>query len=65
MNQFMGVMTDPFIAGRGDPVGGGGSPNAFADEEALAYAARGKSRTKTEVTGKLGGGTSTRSFAPL
>ena len=29
MNQFMGVMTDPFIAGRGDPVGGGGSPNAL------------------------------------
>ena len=32
MNQFMGVMTDPFIAGRGDPVSGGGNPNAYADE---------------------------------
>ena len=31
MNQFMGVMTDPFIAGRGDPVGGGGNPNAYAE----------------------------------
>ena len=30
MNQFMGVMTDPFIAGRGDPISGGGSPNAYA-----------------------------------
>ena len=48
MNQFMGVMTDPFVAGRGDPVSGGGSPNAYAEEESLAYAARGKSRTKSE-----------------
>jgi len=48
MNQFMGVMTDPFMAGRGDPVSGGGNPNAFAEEESLAYAARGQSRTKSE-----------------
>jgi autotransporter-associated beta strand protein len=41
MNQFMGVMTDPFTVGRGDPVGAGGTPNAYADE-ALAYAARRK-----------------------
>ncbi|WP_247967424.1 autotransporter domain-containing protein [Bradyrhizobium sp. 195] len=38
MNQFMGVMTDPFIAGRGDPVSAGGAPNAYTDETALAYA---------------------------
>ncbi|MCC8937448.1 autotransporter domain-containing protein [Bradyrhizobium sp. Arg68] len=37
MNQFMGVMTDPFVAGRGDPIGGG--PAAYADET-LAYAAK-------------------------
>ncbi len=36
MNQFMGVMTDPFIAGRGDPFGGGGSPNAYAEESPAA-----------------------------
>jgi len=42
MNLFMGVMTDPFIAGRGDPVSGGGSPNAYAQDESLAYAARRK-----------------------
>jgi fibronectin-binding autotransporter adhesin len=48
MNQFMGVMTDPFIAGRGDPVGAGGNPNAYADEESLAYATRGGARTKNE-----------------
>jgi len=47
MNQFMGVMTDPFIAGRGDPVSAGGSPNAFADES-LAYAARGQGGSKGE-----------------
>jgi autotransporter-associated beta strand protein len=32
MGQFMGVLTDPTIAGRGDPVSAGGSPNAYADE---------------------------------
>ncbi|WP_249119249.1 MULTISPECIES: autotransporter domain-containing protein [unclassified Bradyrhizobium] len=41
MNQFMGVMTDPFIAGRGNPISGGGNPNAYA-EESLAYAAKRK-----------------------
>ncbi|MBR1211978.1 autotransporter outer membrane beta-barrel domain-containing protein [Bradyrhizobium sp. JYMT SZCCT0180] len=41
MNQFMGVMTDPFIAGRGDPVSGGGNPNAYT-EDSLAYAAKRK-----------------------
>ena len=38
MNQFIGVMTDPFVAGRGDTVSAGGTAAAFADEEALAYA---------------------------
>ncbi|WP_271546631.1 autotransporter outer membrane beta-barrel domain-containing protein [Bradyrhizobium sp. CCBAU 45321] len=42
MNQFMGVMTDPFIAGRGDTVSAGGTPNAYADETALAYARKRK-----------------------
>jgi uncharacterized protein with beta-barrel porin domain len=46
MNMFMGVMTDPFIAGRGDPVSAGGSPNAYASEgDASAYAADGRKRT--------------------
>ena len=40
MTQFMGVMTDPFIAGRGDPASAGGSTTAYADDRALAYAAR-------------------------
>jgi uncharacterized protein with beta-barrel porin domain len=47
MNQFMGVMNDPFIAGRGDPVSAGGRANAFADES-LAYAARGQGGSKAE-----------------
>jgi hypothetical protein len=47
MNQFMGVMTDPFIAGRGDPISAGGTPNTFADES-LAYAAKSAGRSKSE-----------------
>jgi uncharacterized protein with beta-barrel porin domain len=47
MGLFMGVMTDPFIAGRGDPISGGGRPNAYADES-MAYAASGKGRSKSE-----------------
>jgi uncharacterized protein with beta-barrel porin domain len=46
MNMFMGAMTDPFTAGRGDPVSAGGSPNAYASEgDASAYAADGRKRT--------------------
>ncbi|SDJ24781.1 MULTISPECIES: autotransporter outer membrane beta-barrel domain-containing protein [Bradyrhizobium] len=40
MNQFMGVMTDPFVAGRGDPVSAGGGATGYADEQAMAYAAK-------------------------
>ncbi|SEC82513.1 autotransporter-associated beta strand repeat-containing protein [Bradyrhizobium lablabi] len=47
MNQFMGVMTDPFLAGRGDPVGAGGAPNAYAGES-LAYASKGEGRSRSE-----------------
>jgi autotransporter-associated beta strand protein len=41
MNQFMGVLTDPFIAGRGDPLSAGGNAAGYADE-ALSYAGRRK-----------------------
>ncbi|MGY4568818.1 uncharacterized protein with beta-barrel porin domain [Bradyrhizobium sp. USDA 3256] len=47
MNQFMGVISDPFITGRGDPISGGGSPNAYADES-MAYAAKGSGRARSE-----------------
>jgi uncharacterized protein with beta-barrel porin domain len=39
MNQFMGVLTDPFIDGRGDPVSAGSSTGASA------YAAQDKPRS--------------------
>lgn len=41
MNQFMGIMTDPFIAGRGEVGSVGGGTTGYADEE-LAYAAKRK-----------------------
>jgi uncharacterized protein with beta-barrel porin domain len=47
MNQFIGLLTDPFITGRGDGVSAGGSPTGYA-EESLAYAARGEARSKSE-----------------
>jgi uncharacterized protein with beta-barrel porin domain len=47
MNQFMGLLTDPFIAGRGDGVASSGGAPQFADEDdrANAYAANGKPRS--------------------
>jgi autotransporter-associated beta strand protein len=41
MNQFMSLMTDPFIAGRGDGPGISGSTTGYADE-ANAYAGKRK-----------------------
>jgi uncharacterized protein with beta-barrel porin domain len=38
MNQFMGVMTDPFVAGRGEGDSRTGSATGYADEQALGYA---------------------------
>jgi uncharacterized protein with beta-barrel porin domain len=50
MNMFMGLLTDPFIAGRGDPVSASSTAQQFAEENegANAYAANGKPRTKSE-----------------
>jgi uncharacterized protein with beta-barrel porin domain len=46
MTQFLGVMTDPFTAGRGD---GGAGATGFAQEgDASAYAANGRKRTGAE-----------------
>jgi uncharacterized protein with beta-barrel porin domain len=41
MGMFLGLLTDPFVAGRGDPVNAGASAPQFAaeDEAANAYAA--------------------------
>jgi hypothetical protein len=50
MTLFMGLLTDPFIAGRGDPLttSSGASPYADEDGEANAYAAKGTPRTAAE-----------------
>ena len=50
MNQFMGVMTDPFIAGRGDGVTAGAGATPFAEESdaASAYAANNRARSEGE-----------------
>ena len=45
MTQFMGVLSDPFTAGRG---GTAPAPFAFAEDDALAYASNGRKRTRTE-----------------
>ena len=47
MGLFMGLLTDPFITGRGDRISGGGRPNAYADDN-MAYAARRKGRSTSE-----------------
>jgi autotransporter-associated beta strand protein len=50
MNLFLGLLTDPFIAGRGDPVSSSAGASQFAEEgdAANAYASNGKPRSKSE-----------------
>jgi uncharacterized protein with beta-barrel porin domain len=50
MTQFMGVLTDPFIAGRGDPLTASGRASPYADEGdgASAYAAKDSPRSAKE-----------------
>jgi autotransporter-associated beta strand protein len=50
MSLFMGVMTDPFMAGRGDGIPSSNGAPAFAaeDHDALGYAARGNGRNAAE-----------------
>jgi fibronectin-binding autotransporter adhesin len=49
MNLFLGLLTDPFVAGRGTGVTAGAAPSQFAEEgDAGAYAAGGKPRSKSE-----------------
>jgi autotransporter-associated beta strand protein len=49
MNLFLGLLTDPFVAGRGAPVAPSTLAPQFADEgDANAYAATRKPRTKDE-----------------
>jgi autotransporter-associated beta strand protein len=50
MGLFMGLMTDPFVVGRGDPVESSSAAPQFADEAdaASAYASNGNARGKSE-----------------
>jgi hypothetical protein len=49
MNLFLGVLTDPFIGGRGDSATGGVGARPFAEEgDASAYAGNAKPRSKSE-----------------
>ena len=50
MNLFLGLLTDPFVAGRGDGAIAGAAATPFAEENdsASAYAANGKARSKSE-----------------
>ncbi len=50
MNLFMGLLTDPFVAGRGNGANAGAGATPFAEEAdgASAYAANGKARTRSE-----------------
>jgi uncharacterized protein with beta-barrel porin domain len=50
MNLFLGLLTDPFITGRGDGSNGGAGATTFAEESdgASAYADNGRARTKSE-----------------
>ncbi|WP_245332584.1 autotransporter-associated beta strand repeat-containing protein [Bradyrhizobium erythrophlei] len=50
MNLFLGMLTDPFIAGRGDGVTGGAGATPFAEESngASAYASNPNARSKSE-----------------
>jgi uncharacterized protein with beta-barrel porin domain len=47
MGQFLGVLLDPFIGGRGE-AGSSSGATPFAEEGASAYAADGKKRSKSE-----------------
>jgi uncharacterized protein with beta-barrel porin domain len=50
MGLFLGLLTDPFVAGRGNPLtsSSGAPPFAEEDDSASAYAANGKARSKSE-----------------
>ena len=50
MNLFLGLLTDPFVAGRGDGAAGGAGATPFAEEDdgANAYGANGNARSKGE-----------------
>ncbi len=49
MNLFLGLLTDPFVAGRGESIAPPAGAAQFAEEnDAIAYASGGKPRTNSE-----------------
>jgi autotransporter-associated beta strand protein len=49
MNLFLGLLTDPFVAGRGESAASpAGAPQFAESDDANAYAANGKARSKSE-----------------
>ena len=48
MDLFLGLLTDPFVAGRGDPVPSSNVKAGYADDGADAYTAKDKPRSKSE-----------------
>jgi autotransporter-associated beta strand protein len=48
MTQFLGLLLDPFIDGRGAAAAPSSGATPYAGEDPLAYAARGKKRTAAE-----------------
>jgi uncharacterized protein with beta-barrel porin domain len=50
MGLFLGLLTDPFVTGRGNPLtpSSGAPPFAEEDDSASAYAAKDKARSKSE-----------------
>ncbi|PJG54993.1 autotransporter domain-containing protein [Bradyrhizobium forestalis] len=48
MNLFVGLMTDPFIGGRGETVATGGGASSPAGQPTLAYASNGPARPRSE-----------------
>lgn len=52
MNLFLDVITDPLIAGRGDPISAGGGATGYADE-ALSYATKRKPNALAAINTKV------------
>jgi uncharacterized protein with beta-barrel porin domain len=50
MDLFLGLLTDPFVAGRGDGISAGGGAAQFADESygVSAYASKDRPRSRSE-----------------
>ena len=48
MTQFLGLMTDPFLAGRGDTSSFGSGASSFADENATGFAPGNRTRGGSE-----------------